>query len=227
MADIFHAALRARQVELAARVSLADDLPAEPRLIAGCDTSSTRFDPERLVYAAIVLLEWPSLREVARAAEVQRAPLPYIPGFLGFREVPALAACWARLPARPELLFVDGQGALHPRRFGIACQAGVELGVPAIGVAKSRLVGEVEGGLCAEEGAERPIAFRGEPLGALLRTRRGANPLHVSPGHRVSLPTAVAWVRRTLRNGRRLPEPTRLAHEAAGELRRLRLAQGA
>ncbi len=219
-------ALRARQVELAAQVRLTDDLAEVPRLIAGADTSSTRFDPERLVYAAIVVLEWPSLREVARAVEVQAAPLPYIPGFLGFREVPALAACWARLPERPELLFVDGQGVLHPRRFGIACQAGVELGVPAIGVAKSRLVGGVEGELGAGEGAELPITHRGEALGALLRTRRGANPLHVSPGHRVSLPTAIAWVRGALRGGRRLPEPTRLAHAAAGALRRLRLAAG-
>lgn len=220
-------ALRARQVELAAQVRLEDDLPAEPRLLAGADVSATRFDPERLVYAAIVLLEWPSLRKIAEATEVAEAPIPYIPGFLGFREVPAVAACWARLPARPDLLFVDGQGALHPRRFGIACQAGVELGVPAIGVAKSRLVGDVAGELGAEEGAELPILFRGEALGALLRTRRNANPLHVSPGHRVSLPTAVAWVRRTLRGGRRLPEPTRLAHEAAGALRRLRLAERA
>jgi len=221
------AALRTEQARLAGLVCLADDLPAEPRLIAGADTSSTRFDPERLVYAAIVLLEWPSLREVARAGEVAPAPIPYIPGLLGFREVPALAACWARLPERPDLLFVDGQGALHPRRFGIACQAGVTLGVPSIGVAKSRLVGEAEGALGAEEGSSLPIRFRGEALGVLLRSRRGANPLHVSPGHRISLATAEAWVRRTLRGGRRLPEPTRLAHLAAGDLRRLRAGAGA
>lgn len=219
------AALRAEQTRLAAQVVLADDF-APPRLLGGADVSATRFDPEGLVYAAIVVVEWPSLREVARAGEVRRAPLPYIPGFLGFREVPALAACWGRLSDKPDLLFVDGQGALHPRRFGIACQAGVTLDVPAIGVAKSRLVGEVEGDLPPEEGASLPIRFRGEALGALLRSRRRANPLHVSPGHRVSLESAVEWVRRTLR-GRRLPEPTRLAHEAAGRLRRERIAASA
>jgi deoxyribonuclease V len=210
--------LRAEQAALAARISLTDEVPAMPRLIGGADISASRFDPGRRVFAAIVVLEWPGLREVARAGAVMVAPIPYIPGLLGFREVPALAACWAQLADKPELLFLDGQGVLHPRRFGIACHAGIALDVPTIGVAKSRLVGEI-GGPCPEAaGASLPIAFRGERLGALLRSRHGARPLYISPGHRVSVAGALGWVRATLR-GRRLPEPTRLAHLAAGALR--------
>ncbi|MDB5413413.1 MAG: endonuclease, partial [Rubritepida sp.] len=63
----------------------------------------------------------------------------------------------------------------------------------------------------------------GEVVGALLRSRAKANPLYISVGHRISLETALKWVR-ACGTGRRLPEPTRLAHEAAGMVRRAALA---
>ena len=204
---------------MAARVSLEDALPVAPRLIAGADVSATRFDPEGRVYAAMVVLEWPSLREVARAGTAERAPLPYIPGLLGFREIPALRACWDALSDKPELIFVDGMGILHPRRCGIASHLGVVLDVPTIGVGKSRLVGDTAGPLPDTPGASVELRVGGELRGALLRSKARANPLWISPGHRVAVPTALAWVRATLR-GYRLPEPTRLAHLAAGAVRR-------
>ncbi|MBY0339285.1 MAG: deoxyribonuclease V [Acetobacteraceae bacterium] len=211
--------LRREQQAIAGRVSLADELPAAPRLIAGADVSATRFDPDGRVYAAMVVLEWPSLREVARAGTVERAPLPYIPGLLGFREIPALRACWDALPAKPELIFVDGMGILHPRRCGIASHLGVVLDVPTIGVGKSRLVGDPAGPLPDTAGASVELRVGGEVRGALLRSKPRANPLWISPGHRVSVAGALGWVRATLR-GYRLPEPTRLAHLAAGAVRR-------
>ena len=208
---------RALQPVLAARVEEADRLD-EVRLVAGVDVSTTRFDPERLVHAAVVLLAWPGLEVVETATAVQRAALPYIPGLLGFREIPALLAAWEKLGTRPDLLLVDGHGIAHPRGLGIAAHLGVVLDVPAIGVAKSVLVGEADPPLAEEAGAETPLLWRGERIGTALRTRRRANPLYVSVGHRVSLETAVAWVRRAT-GGYRLPEPTRQAHLAANALR--------
>jgi deoxyribonuclease V len=107
----------------------------------------------------------------------------------------------------------------HPRGLGIASLLGVMLDVPTIGVAKSVLVGKVEGDLGDAPGCQAPLVSKGRQIGIALRTRRGANPVYVSVGHRVSLATALDWVVRTGR-GYRLPEPTRAAHEAAGELRR-------
>jgi len=147
-----------------------------------------------------------------------RAAMPYVPGLLGFREVPALLAAWEKLRAKPDLLLVDGHGVAHPRRLGIAAHLGVVLDVPAIGVAKSILVGAEDPPLPDEAGTETPLAWKGERIGTALRTRRRANPLYVSIGHRVSLPTAVAWVRRAT-VAHRLPEPTRHAHLAANALR--------
>jgi deoxyribonuclease V len=203
--------------DLAARV-VAEDRIGEVRVIGGTDASSTRFDPDGTVYAATVALDWPSLAPLGKAGAVTRGGLPYIPGLLGFREVPALAEAWARLDPKPDLVMVDGHGVAHPKGLGIACLLGLVLDVPTIGVAKSVLVGAVEGDLPDEPGARAPLVWKGRQLGVALRSRRGANPLYISVGHRVSPGTALAWVERCLR-GRRLPETTRAAHEAAGALR--------
>lgn len=212
------AAARALVPELAARVVTEDRL-GEIRVIGGADASATRFDPDRAVHAAIVALSWPDLRLLGSAGAVRRGGLPYIPGLLGFREAPALADAWGHLQPRAELLIVDGHGQAHPRGLGIASLLGVLLDVPTIGVAKSLLVGQVEGDLSGEPGAAAPLVWKDRQIGVALRTRRGANPVYVSVGHRVCLPTALEWVRRTAR-GYRLPEPTRAAHAAAGEVRR-------
>ncbi len=203
--------------DLAARV-VAEDRIGEVRVIGGTDASSTRFDPEGAVYAATVALGWPSLAPLGTSGAVTRGGLPYIPGLLGFREVPALAEAWARLDPKPDLVMVDGHGVAHPKGLGIACLLGLVLDVPTIGVAKSILVGAVEGELPDEPSARAPLVWKGRQLGVALRSRRGANPLYISVGHRVSPGTALAWVERCLR-GRRLPEPTRAAHDAAGALR--------
>lgn len=203
---------------LAARVETSDRL-GTVRIIAGADASSTRFDPSRTVHAALVSVAWPSLAWLGAAGAVGRGGLPYVPGLLGFREVPVLAEAWDRLTPKPDLVMVDGHGVAHPKGFGIACLLGLVLDVPTIGVAKSVLVGEVAGDLPDEAGARAPLLWKGFRIGTALRSRRGANPIYVSAGHRVSLDTALIWVERCLQ-GRRLPEPTRAAHDAAGALRR-------
>ncbi len=211
------AAARRAQTALADRV-VREDAFGEVRLLGGVDVSNNRFDPEQRVFAAVVALSFPGLRVVETAGAAARAAMPYVPGLLGFREVPALLAAWEKLRSKPDLVLVDGHGVAHPRRLGIAAHLGVVLDVPAIGVAKSVLVGAEDPPLPDEAGAETPLVWRGERIGTALRTRRRANPLYVSVGHRVSLGTAVAWVRRTT-NTYRLPEPTRHAHLAANALR--------
>lgn len=217
------ATARAAQVSLSARVVREDAHPPVRRL-GGVDISNSRFDPEGRIYASVVVLEWPGLRVVARASAEARATIPYIPGYLGFREVPALLAAWAKLDLKPDLVLVDGHGIAHPRAFGIATHLGVVLDVASIGVAKSPLVGRPAAELGEEPGAEQPLVWKGQRLGTVLRTKRRSNPLYISLGHRVSAEGAVEWVKRC-HTGYRLPEPTRQAHLAANEARRAGLAQ--
>ena len=215
---------RLLQPELAARVVAQDDL-GPVRVLGGADVSTLRFDPTRTVHAAMVALDAQSLTPLGEAGASRSGGLPYIPGLLGFREVPVLAGAFDRLPVRPDLILVDGHGLAHPRGLGVACHLGVVLDVPTIGVAKSIQVGRVQGALPDEAGAQAPLVWQDRQIGVALRTRRGANPLYVSIGHRVSLATALRWVL-ALGRGRRLPEPTRLAHEAATRVRLAAAAGG-
>lgn len=185
------------------------------RRIAGADISYSRNDPR--LFAAVVVLDPRSLQVLEIASAVREATFPYVPGFLSFREAPAVLEAFSSLSVRPDLLLVDGHGLAHPRRFGLACHLGVELDLPAVGVAKSVLVGRAE-----EPGRERgstsALTDRGRIVGRAVRTRDGVAPVFVSVGHRLSLRTAVEWV---LASGRgfRLPEPTRQAHLAVNRLR--------
>lgn len=199
------------QERLAAEVVLRDDAPEAPRWLGGFDVGFE--DAGTITRAAAVLLAADTLQPVA--TEVVRVPtsMPYVPGLLSFRELPALVAALARLPHVPDVVFVDGHGIAHPRRLGIAAHFGVVTGLPSIGVAKNVLCGRHDplGGLAGEH---VPLLHRGEQIGWALRSKVRCNPLFVSPGHRVSMQGALDAVLRTLR-GYRLPEPTRLADRLA------------
>ncbi len=181
------------------------------KLVAGTDVGFEQGGT--VARAAVVVLEFPSL--VPRAEAVARRPVrfPYVPGYLSFRELPALIAALATLDCAPDLILCDGQGLAHPRRFGLACHLGVLTGLPTIGVAKSRLIG-THGALPAARGARAPLRDGREVIGTVLRTRRGVKPLYVSIGHRVSLARAAAIVLACAPRWR-LPETTRRAHRLA------------
>ena len=198
----------ALQLGLRSRVDTRDRL-GPVRRVAGVDVG---FEEGGAVARAAVAVLGPGLELVDQATSRSPVRFPYLPGLLSFREVPAVLTALAKI-GPPDLLVCDGQGYAHPRRFGLACHLGVETGLPSIGVAKSRLIGE-HGQLPAERGAWRPLVDGGEVVGAVLRTRDGVKPVYVSIGHRISLQTAVDWVLR-LTPRYRLPETTRQAHRLA------------
>ena len=206
-----HAAARALQAELAAEVVLKDGFARPLRLVAGFDVGFE--DQGTTTRAAAVLMDADTLQPLA--SEVARLPtsMPYIPGLLSFRELPALLAVLEQLPRRPDLAFVDGQGIAHPRRLGIASHFGVASGLPSIGVAKKIFVGE---GIVPHQtrGAYTALRDGREQLGWLLRSKVNCLPLVVSPGHRVALASAADLVMRFVTTYR-LPEPTRLADRLA------------
>jgi len=201
---------RAIQESLRGRVITHDRL-GPVRTVAGVDVGFEN-DGE-ITRAAVVVLDFPGLvlQEQAIAREPTR--FPYVPGYLSFREVPAVLAAMDKLQRRPDLLLCDGQGLAHPRRFGIACHLGLLLDIPSIGVAKSRLIG-THGEIPDAKGAWRPLLDTTEVIGAVLRTRVNVKPVFVSIGHRLRLETAIDYVLRCTTRYR-LPETTRLAHRLA------------
>ncbi len=159
--------------------------------------------------AAIAVLSFPQLKLVEQAIARLPTTFPYIPGFLSFREVPAIIKAMEKLEILPNLILCDGQGLAHPRRFGLACHLGVLLDMPTIGVAKSRLIGEHEE-LGSQKGSWQPLLDKGEIVGAIVRSRSQVKPIYVSIGHKVSLETAMDYVLRCTPKYR-LPETTRWA----------------
>jgi deoxyribonuclease V len=211
----------ALQRELASRVvTHGDPKDADVRLIAGSDVAFDK--PNGRGVGAVVVLAYPTLDVVEQVVVEEPVRFPYVPGLLSFRETPVLLAAFELLSRAPDLLMVDGHGRAHPRRFGYASHLGLLLGIPTIGVAKSRLVGE-QGTVAGPRGSRADLVDDGEVIGSLLRTRQGVRSIYVSVGSNIGLAAAERWVLACAR-GFRLPEPTRLADRLAGVAKRRMLA---
>jgi deoxyribonuclease V len=182
------------------------------KFVAGVDVSVNRFAKSGT--AAVVVLRYPEMKVIEIGLAEDRIVFPYVPGLLTFREAPLVLAAFKKLSVTPGLVIVDGQGIAHPRRMGFASHLGLCLGIPTIGCAKSRLIGEyTEPG--NKIGSYSELNDNNEVIGAVVRTKTGVKPVYVSIGHLIDLPLAIEWTLNCCR-GYRLPEPTRLAHMAAG-----------
>jgi len=193
------------QERLAKKVRISNGL-SRLDLIGGADVAYS----QTKTFAVVIVLDFKSLKVVARSFGVAPLVFPYIPGLLSFREGPALLRAFEGLKVDPDLVIFDGQGVAHPRGLGVAAHMGVLLDMPTIGCAKSKLIGEYE-----EPGAERgrysSLWIGGKESGVVLRTKKGVRPVFVSPGHLVDIPTSASIVLKVCQ-GYRLPEPTRQAH---------------
>jgi deoxyribonuclease V len=204
----------ALQKKWAALVTTEDQLPDPIKIVAGIDVA---YNGDQ-AFAAVVLIEADTGKVQQVVSANTPVQFPYVPGLLSFREVPAIMLALEKVPVRPDLVLCDGQGIAHPRRFGIACHIGVLYDVPTIGCAKSRLTGYAKEP-APTKGSYSDLIYKREVIGAVLRTRDNVNPLYISPGNRVSLPTAIHWVLK-LTTRYRLPEPTRLADQLVGQIKK-------
>ena len=199
------------QEQLQAEVITKDKFKEPVQYVAGVDMG---FEADGTISrAAVAVLSFPELQVIETSLAYRPTTFPYIPGFLSFREIPAVLDALEKITTIPDIILCDGQGIAHPRRFGIACHLGVLMDIPTIGVAKSLLVGKHE--IVPEtKGSWQPLIHKGETIGAVLRSRTGVKPLYISSGHRVSLPTAIDYVLRCTPKYR-LPETTRIADKLA------------
>jgi deoxyribonuclease V len=198
------------QQELRSEV-ITEDRLGTVQYVAGVDVGFE--ESGTITRAAVAVLSFPDLQLTEQAIARRPTTFPYVPGFLSFREIPAVLDALEKVSITPDVILCDGQGIAHPRRFGIACHLGVILDLPTIGVAKSLLIGKHEE-LPIERGAWQPLLHRHETIGAVLRTRTGVKPVYVSSGHRISLTTAIDYDLRCTPKYR-LPETTRWADKLA------------
>ena len=198
------------QEQLRHQVINTDEL-GEVKYVAGVDLGFK--NNYTISQAAIAILTYPELELVEQAIARIPTTFPYVPGYLSFREIPAIMEAFRQLKTIPDLILCDGQGYAHPRRLGLACHLGVLLDMPTIGVAKSWLIGTHEA-VPLEKGSWQPLLDKGETIGVVLRSRTKVKPIYVSIGHKISLPTAINYVMGCLTKYR-LPETTRWADKLA------------
>jgi deoxyribonuclease V len=182
----------------------------ELKLIAGCDSS---FINDNTILSVFVLLSYPDLEVIEKVWRHSIVELPYIPGFLSFREAPNLLETYQKLVLKPDLIMVDGHGISHPRKLGIATHLGLQLNKPTIGVAKKVLVGKyTEPG--PNKGDISPLIYKDNIIANVLRTKDKVKPVFVSPGHLIDLDSATEIALKCAIK-HKLPEPTRLADHYA------------
>jgi len=202
----------ATQLRLSKRVIREDMLPEKIRYIGGVDVAYLG----GISIGATVVLDSTSLAVVESQITHVKSRFPYVPTLLSFREIPPAFSAVQKLKVRPEVFLIDGQGIAHPYRLGFASHLGLVTGLPSIGVAKSRLCGEVRS---FDDRRWAPITDGEEVIGAAVLTKLGVKPIYVSVGHQVSLERAIQIVMDCTR-GRRIPEPIRRAHMMANEEKR-------
>ncbi len=212
--DLSYDQARKLQILLAERVRF-EKLEKNTRLIAGLDCAFSK-DKKRIC-AVIVVLAFPDFKIVETRHAVTDVAFPYIPGLLSFREAPVCIKAASKLRSVPDIFMIDGQGSAHPRRMGLACHLGLFFDRPAIGCAKSRLIGTFDK-VGIEKGDYSVLKDRGQTVGAVLRTRKNVRPMFVSVGNKCLLEDAIRVVL-ACATKYRLPEPTRLAHQAVSRLK--------
>ncbi|KVH91432.1 endonuclease V isoform X1 [Cynara cardunculus var. scolymus] len=194
------------------------------KYLGGVDISFSKVDPS-VACGTLVVLDFKTLDVVYEDSSIVKIDVPYVPGFLGFREAPIFLGLLEKMrngshPFYPQLLMIDGNGILHPRGFGSACHLGVVANLPTIGIGKNLhhvdglTKSRVRELLEAEENVNIDftslIGDSGNILGVALHSSKGSfKPIYVSIGHRISLASAVDVVKRTCKY--RVPEPIRQA----------------
>ena len=206
---------KAAQAELRRRLEVRPLAPL-PRFVAGADAAFSA--DKKTIYAVALVYDREERRVIEVAHAVREVTAPYIPGFLSFREGPAVTDALRALRHPFGVVCFDGQGYAHPRRCGYASYVAITLDVPGVGVAKSRLIGTFDEPE-PQAGASTPLMDNGERIGSVLRTRDRTRPLFVSIGHKVDLPSAEALVLACCTRYR-VPEPTRQADIEVAALKR-------
>ncbi|NQU78938.1 endonuclease V [Candidatus Woesearchaeota archaeon] len=198
--------LKKEQIKLAKKVVVKDDFD-DIKYIGGCDQA---FMNGKII-SAIAVLDCETLEVVEKKYAIVDAPLPYMPGFLSYRESPAVVEAVIKLKQKPDIMMVPANGILHPRKMGMASHLGIILDMPTIGVAKKLVMGEEEKG---------KIVVEGEKRAAVLKIKEHSNPIYVSPGHRVSLRTATDLVKKASVKNHKLPEPIHEAHKYSNKIKK-------
>ncbi len=212
--DVDIAAAKKIQLDFQEKIIL-QHLQQPINFIAGADVSySQKLNKS---FSAVTVFKYPEMEIVEQKMSTGIVKFPYIPGYLTFREAPALLSSFEKLTTTPDLILFDGQGIAHFRKMGLAAHLGLFLDLPSIGCAKSRLLGtyKIPG---IEKGDKSDLLYQNNCIGAVVRTRTAVKPVFISPGYKITIEEAVEWILKTC-SKYRIPDPIRQSHNSVNQLR--------
>ena len=192
--------LKEEQLKLRKKIILKNSFD-EIENIGGCYI--TGFEEKLIV--SLVVLDFKTMEVKDKMLDVSIPNMKYVSGLLGFRVAPAIIDAFTSLDKRPDVMIINANGILHPRKMGAATQIGIQLDVPTIGVAKKLMVGEVK---------EGDIFIDEEKVGFMVETKDIAKPIYVSPGHKINMSTSLKIIKECIKK-HKLPEPLHIAHKYA------------
>jgi len=205
------------QTELQKKISLEDgdsfDLDSL-KTVAGVDLAYWKKDDEEYAVCCIVVIDAVTHKVIEKKHFSGKIEVPYMPGFLAFRELPLVMKTAELLETSPDLFVFDGNGYLHPRHMGIATHASFCLDRPTVGIAKTYFRVDKKTDYTEPEnevGSYTDIVIDGEVYGRALRTHKDVKPIFISVGNRISLDTACDLALRFTDRESHIPLPTRLA----------------
>ena len=204
-----------KQNELRKGIDLQDGFdPVALKLVAGVDLAYWKEGDDEWAVCCVVVIDYNTHTIVEKRQSVGKIEVPYMPGFLAFREIPLVLKAVEMLEHVPDIYFFDGNGYLHPRHMGIATHAAFYLKRPTVGIAKSYFC--VDGKTDYKEpenevGSFTDIVVDGETYGRVLRTHKNVRPVFVSVGNNVSLDTACNLALSLTDRESHIPVPTRMA----------------
>ncbi|MCM3745076.1 endonuclease V [Sporosarcina luteola] len=211
------------QERLAVEIDVSQPLSLHDlRIAGGVDVAYASVNGKEMGFCHIAVFDLATMEIIERADSIGCITVPYMPGFLAFRELPLIIDAARQLKNVPDLFLFDGNGILHPRKMGIATHASFFLGAPTIGVAKTYFkVGDSEVTPPGrEKGCMTDIVVSEETIGRVLRTSEGVKPVFISPGNQINIDSSTKIALALTGSESRIPIPIRAADIATRVMRR-------
>ncbi len=205
-------ALKKEQLKLAEKISIIDSVKNIKTVAGACQS----YFGNKII-SSVAVCDYKTMEAVEKKHAAADAKIPYKSGFLFYRDGPALIEAVNMLENKPDVLIVEANGILHPRRIGMASHAGILLDTATIGATKRLMLGEVK---------DKTIYVDKEARGYELTTREHANPIYISPGHKVSLKTSLEVIKNCMRFPHKMPEPLHIAHKHGNKVRGKMMNEG-
>ncbi|MBT7902252.1 endonuclease V [Candidatus Woesearchaeota archaeon] len=197
--------LKKEQEKLAQKVIVQDTFE-KIKLVAGINQAHFG---EKII-SAIVLMDIKTLKIIEKQYSIMETNTPYLPNYRAYREAPIIVETFNKLKQKPDLLLLEGNGILHPRRIGLASHIGILIDTPTIGISKTVTCGEI---------LDNSVYIEKEARAKKIITKEHANPIFVSPGHKISLKTSIEIIKKIIQK-HKLPEPLHQAHNFATKIKK-------